>query len=1029
MIRLEAALRHKLILISAPPGYGKTTLAAQFAHQSPCPVIWHTIEERERDLPNLHAHCVAVWEEVAPGIQELRAAVGHTPDELAGQVTNYLREHISETIIYVLDDVHHLTGYPAAESWLRTLVALCPPNCHLILISRTLPDLPLAEMIARREVLAIGQEELRLTLGEVQTLVRLADPSSHAVDAEALAARLEGWPAGTVLALHPLPFDLEPAMLRGGRGPEALFDVLAGSMLRAQPPRLREFLLASSTLRRLTPELCADALRLPNSSEWLVEVQTRHLFLSRAPDGLYYHTLFRDFLQQQLQETSPELYTSLHIRAARWFEDRGQVDDALNHYLEAGLVERAASIAERVALAFFAQGQVETLLNWAARLSRTGAVVPRLLYTCAMIHTDRYEYDAAEARLNEAAYFFGQLHDPEGEADVYQQQAMLNLQRGRYELAVAQAAQLLDAWCPQSPNLCGRILKVLGMARLRLGQVEEGVRDLEEALPLHRADGDAYTLANVLQDLALAYSRVGRLKDASACLQEVVALRRSLGGAAALALALNNLGCHYHRRSDYEQAQATFQEGLSVIARVPSRRAESYLLWSLGDLERDLGVFDEARRRYDQASEMLGNREPALGCSILISASILERWQGNALQAAELAEQAYKLADRYNILLESVPAQVAWWAAQAQLGAVSEARTQLETLVIRLRQGKIQNDLVHTLSLCAYVALLGGDADAARQHFQAAVDLAYDLGSAQLLAAEVVHTPGLESLAPTSTPVSGLFQADVQKLRAAANTLTRPAQRSYPSVEVQTYGLRVRTLGAESLERDGRLVSPSEWRAASARELFLYLLFEGAQTREQIGLSFWPDSPQKSVRSSFHTTLYRARQALGENVIVFVDGLYRVNPEIDLWCDAQELETLTAQARLLPPRDARTEDLWRRAASLYQGDFLLSVDMDWTFTRREALREDYLDALIGLGECARARRDLKEAIQAFKRALDVDPYREDIHRAILSCYADQGEKRLILEHFHKLKTLLYEDLAVQPSAETLDLAKRLLGTG
>ena len=123
-----------------------------------------------------------------------------------------------------------------------------------------------------------------------------------------------------------------------------------------------------------------------------------------------------------------------------------------------------------------------------------------------------------------------------------------------------------------------------------------------------------------------------------------------------------------------------------------------------------------------------------------------------------------------------------------------------------------------------------------------------------------------------------------------------------------------------------------------------------------------------------------------------------VNPDIDLWCDAQEMETLTQQARLLPSRDARTEDMWRRAVELYQGDFLPSWDAEWVIYRREDLLEAYIEALIGLGNCARARNDLREALATYRRALDADPYREDVHRAIMICYAESGEKKQVLDH-------------------------------
>jgi DNA-binding SARP family transcriptional activator len=208
--------------------------------------------------------------------------------------------------------------------------------------------------------------------------------------------------------------------------------------------------------------------------------------------------------------------------------------------------------------------------------------------------------------------------------------------------------------------------------------------------------------------------------------------------------------------------------------------------------------------------------------------------------------------------------------------------------------------------------------------------------------------------------------------------------------------------------------------------MFYYLLFHGGQSRERISLDFWPDSSPQRVRSNFHTTLYRARQALGENVIIFHDGQYTLNSEIDLWCDAHELENLAQQARLLSIRDARTEDLWRRAVALYQGDFLPSWDAEWVIYRREGLFEMYLEALVGLGQCANARSDFRGALRAYRRALDADPFREDVHRAVLLCYAEMGDKRQVRNHYQKLCDLFDEELGIEPDDETIALAESLL---
>ena len=186
-------------------------------------------------------------------------------------------------------------------------------------------------------------------------------------------------------------------------------------------------------------------------------------------------------------------------------------------------------------------------------------------------------------------------------------------------------------------------------------------------------------------------------------------------------------------------------------------------------------------------------------------------------------------------------------------------------------------------------------------------------------------------------------------------------------------------------------------------------------------------TPKKVRQPCSIPHLSRARAAVGDDTIIFEDNLYQISPAVEVRCDAQELESFTTEARLLSPRDPRTEELWRKAAALYQGEFLPSVLADWVWSRRDDLHEAYIEALIGLGECARARDDVHSALNAFKRALDEEPYREDINRSIMICYADLGEKHQIILQFNKLKELLRQELAVEPSAETVELANRLAG--
>ncbi len=1020
--KLEAVWEHKLTLISAPPGYGKTTLVAQFARHPPFPVAWHTVEERERDVPNLSAHSIAVLKQIVPAVQNLPPTYGYESSELAVLLTEAMRT--AGRFAYIIDDVQLLAGSPAAEAWLRTLVDKLPPTVNLILLSRILPDLPLAEMIARREVLAIGQHELRFTSEEIK---QLPGASLYGTDADALADRLEGWPAGIVLALHPLPSDLERAMLSGGEGPEALFDALADLMLQSQPPDLRDFLLASSTLPRMTPELCSAALRIPNSGEWLAEAQTRGLFLTRTSGGLVYHRLFRSFLQRRLKDSSPDLFGYLHSRAGQWFEEQNLIDEAIDHFLEARATGRAAALAEKVAQSYFALGKVETLLNWGVRLGRAGASVPRLYHTCAMIHTDRYEYGSALAELEDAEAQFAARDDQIGLVEVHLQSALIKLQRGEYRDAVDVASELVPRLSPNNPGLDrlrARAMSTMGMALLFLGEITEAATHLEEALPLYRADGNAYALSQILQDMEIAYNRLGRFDEAVACLQEVVALRRSLGGSAALALALNNLGYHYHLQGDYAQALAIFQEGLTVADRASNRRAESYLRWSLGDLQRDRSAFEDAQKNYNRALESNGGSEPHLRCAILISLSKLLRWQGEIEGAKAKAEEAVALAQAHDIAHERALAQAALWIARAQLGQFEDAAHGLARLAEHFGTHNSLIELTQVLGLQAHVALLSGDTAIASQILMQAVGVGQNRRSIQTLIAEIGHAPALEALV-TEHParfeplMRGLKQLrDAQPKEQVSASVGRGESGKY------TYTLRIWTLGQESIVRDVEHIPVAEW--TTAREVFLYLLFNGRQSRERISLVFWPENSTRRVRSNFHTTLYRIRQALGENVITFQDGLYLVNPDLDLWCDATQFEQLTVQARLLSSGDAHTEDMLRRAVELYRGEFLPSLDAEWVVPRRESLQEAYIEALISLGKCKRARHDNKGALEALRQALEVDPYREDAHRCIMECYFDLGEKKRIVDHLQGLRIRLRKDLAIEPSEETLTHAARLM---
>jgi len=227
--KLQEATRGKLTVICAPPGYGKSVLAAQFAEQADQVVIWHGVEQRERDLPFLYAQSQRAVKESLPEIALPTVAVTAPANEIAATIAEMLRQAMRE-IVYILDDAQHLEGSVGAEQWLQTLIDLLPANSHLVLISRSVPDLPLVELIARHQVSSISADDLRLTASEIRTLA--ADGWGNSISPELLEQierMTEGWPAGVALSFYPLPDELQRVLFKGQTGPHTLINYPAAS--------------------------------------------------------------------------------------------------------------------------------------------------------------------------------------------------------------------------------------------------------------------------------------------------------------------------------------------------------------------------------------------------------------------------------------------------------------------------------------------------------------------------------------------------------------------------------------------------------------------------------------------------------------------------------------------------------------------------------------------------------------------------------------------------------------------------------
>jgi LuxR family maltose regulon positive regulatory protein len=410
--RLDRALRlgHKLTLVSAPAGFGKTTLLSEWVAVCGIPVAWVSLDSGDNDLARFWAYVVAALRTIHGDVGEsilntLRLPQSPTLESLLPALINEIAK-VPNPFVLILDDFHLITDQKTHGA-VTFFVNHVPPQMHLVLSSREDPPWPLARLRARSEMTELREADLRFTRKETtQFLNQVMEFDLSPEDVAALDARTEGWIAGLQMAAismrghrrtQGVP-DLS-GFIRAFTGSHRfVLDYLVEEVFDQQPPATQQFLLETSILERMTAPLCdavrfgsaespstarADAVRLGDakmprgpgrtavtdghdSQSILNRLEQANLFLIPLDNErcwYRYHHLFRDLLRSRLGQTCPGQISTLHRRASKWYEENGLIPEAVGHALEAEDFQHVAHLVQGNALAMLDDGELGTLVR------------------------------------------------------------------------------------------------------------------------------------------------------------------------------------------------------------------------------------------------------------------------------------------------------------------------------------------------------------------------------------------------------------------------------------------------------------------------------------------------------------------------------------------------------------------------------------------------------------------------------------------------------------------------------------------
>ncbi len=378
--RLDEALGRGLVLVCAPAGYGKTALLAGWAEHCERPVAWLSLDAGDNDPARFWRHAVAALDRVCPGVGErVGPLLGPpSPPSFEGLVTALINELAARPgtgeVPLVLDD-YHLVGSQPVHASLGFLLEHLPPGLHPVLASRADPPLALARLRARGQLTELRDAELRFTAGEAADVLReISGAELPGAMVTALAARTEGWAAGLQLAALSLRGQANVAeFVAAFTGSHRyVLDYLAEEVLEQQSGQVRDFLLETSVLDRLSGPLCDAVTGRAGSQALLEQVERAGLFLVPLDEvrGWWrYHHLFADLLRVRLQQEQPGQSEHRHCNAAAWYEKHGLAEDAIRHAVAAGEMLWAARLIEQdFDAAYNLRGEGETIQRWLSAL-------------------------------------------------------------------------------------------------------------------------------------------------------------------------------------------------------------------------------------------------------------------------------------------------------------------------------------------------------------------------------------------------------------------------------------------------------------------------------------------------------------------------------------------------------------------------------------------------------------------------------------------------------------------------------------
>ncbi len=1019
----------KIVLIIADAGYGKTTLISQWVRKSKCKSVFYGLSEEDSNFDLFWSHLIAGFERLNPDLLERVKGLIDSNKELKndigmlmGTLVNELQERCKSKYYVILDDYHTIAESSVVHEALRYFIENLPNKVHLVIASRVLPSFPsLIKWRSKQQVFELQREDLSFNSEEVKELISSAYKLNlSGVELERIEKYTEGWVTGIQLILQSSGLHrtaIKDTLNGFLEANQPLFEYFANEVLSYEPLPVRNFLIQSSVLETLTPQLCNAILGRKDSQFILEGLEHRHVFLFEVKEKEYkFHHLFRKFLNQHLLKQKG--YEKLHDRAAKYYRKHRLYDLSIKHYLAAKEYRPAGAMILKSVhgdVAGRISGNIDAV-RLQAYLSElpTGTLheLPALLVIKGTLVRDTGDHEKAKALYRDAEKTSRALKDMITCAHSQSEMALLHWLQGKHYDALAILNKALRT-CPASgKKMRLHILNLLGLVWQDLSGLQKAKTFLSKARnqaerlnifydkiilesniatiflqegeikrayhackPLIAQLGEHYyyKVGVIYANAARAALDFGDIKWAESCLEQGWNICRQYEDQVSHGTMNHCFGIYYTQKQQWDIAHKHFEEARKVFQLLRWRRMESSVLRNIGVLQRLQGDLNKSLQSIAQAEDLLKDPVPQ-----------------------KTAHAAFLLADRalIEVDLGNYPA-----AAKTIAQCLQQARLH------RWHLGQLYGFLVKAL-----ISIKGNRKKGLEKLVASIINITRQKGYHGILALELKHKPDL--LAYMNKFAVAKAYIDKYQLYVA---LKQPR-------------IFVNFFGGMRIEDGVHQQLVLEWPTEKTRSLFAFLVINRTRglTRDEVLDALWSGLSKKKAHENLRTTSYRMRQAIGqaeipgvekELIFTFNRGQYLLFPNIIIESDLDEFYRLVKIADILPSEDDKKNAL-KQAIEISHEPFLTDIYDQWIDDQRLALREQKLAALHRIIKIASNQNDHLECAKYCKQYLLLEPLSEEIACIYMASLKDLGRRSEIKNVYQTLEKALRDELKSDPAPET-----------